>query len=350
MWAGGAGWPGEDVPPPVIFNGRPGRHRPRLNSEHLPMPPPGTGPYYWGTNGYLIPAAAYGDGLHRTRSATNNRPAQVTIINDNIAYDDHSPSPRRPRSARREREYHYEHYDDHYERSPSHSRVRHPRRTPSPHHEHHDQQLQHHHPPPDFETERRLKKLEDLERAEEEHRLKVHAEEQLLLEHAREEKEKAERKKAAALEAAKEEQEKARKKKEEDEFKKKTIEEWEIKQKEEAEKKKKAKEKEEEEYKERMRKTLHNNGYSDDEIEKIIKQGEKGKVKSTGHPHPAVHPTGAISIARPTFLKVNKKYLDPETLNAYEIKWDWDDVCFLLCLKCSVRSTICSLQRVLSLP
>ena len=36
--------------------------------------------------------------------------------------------------------------------------------------------------------------------------------------------------------------------------------------------------------------------------------------------------TGAIAIARPTFLKVDKKHLDPETLNAYGIYWEWDEV------------------------
>ena len=328
MYSAGAAWPGEDVPPPVVFSGRPGRHRPRINSEHLPMPPPGTGPYYWGSSGYLIPAAPYGEGLYRTRSAANSRPAQVIINNDNTAYDDHSPSPRRPRSAHRERYYHYDHYDDHYERSRSRSRVRHSRRSPSPHHEHHDHhehqvhQL-HHPPPPDYETERRLRRLEELEKAEEEHRQKVHAEEQLILQHAREEQEKAERKKAAALEAAREEVEKAKKKKEEEDFKKKTIEEYNIKQKEEAEKKAKAKQKEDEEYKERLRKQLHANGFPDEEIESIIKNGEKGKVKSH-HPPPV---TGAISISRPTFIKVNRKYLEPETLDKYAIEWEFDDVC-----------------------
>ena len=358
---GGAAWPGRDnLPPPVIFHGRPGRHRPRINSEHLPMAPAGSGPYYMGPNGLLIPAAAYGDGLHRTRSAANNRPAQVTIINDNVAYDDHhSPSPRRPRSAHRERRYHRDHrdyeYDEYYESSPPHSRVRSHshvrRRTPSPypeqhHHDHHHEPQ--HQPQPDFETDRRLRKLEELEKAEEEQRIRQDAEDRLLLEEAREKKEKEERKNQALLEAtkeiqakearkkeleleaAREAQEAAHRKKEEEEFKKKAIEDWKIKQIEEEEKKTKAKQKEDEEYKERMRKALQNNGYPEEEIERILKQGEKGKGKNHGHHHPSppVYPAGAICIARPTFLKVNKKHIDPETLDTYELEWEYDDVCF----------------------
>ena len=115
---------------------------------------------------------------------------------------------------------------------------------------------------------------------------------------------------------------------EEEELKKEAIEDWKI-LREEEENKTKAKQKEDEECKERMRKTLLNNGYSGEEIERIFKHGEKGKEKNHDyyHPGPPAHPAGAISMARPTFLKVNKKHIDPETLDAYEIEWEHDDVC-----------------------
>ena len=149
--------------------------------------------------------------------------------------------------------------------------------------------------------------LEELGRAEEECRIREVAENRLL-EEARERREK------------------------EEEFKKEAIEDWKVLQKEEEEEeenKTKAKQEEDEEYKERMRKTLLNNGYSEEEIERIFKHGEKGKEKNHDyyHPGPPAHPAGAISMARPTFLKVNKKHIDPETLDAYEIEWEYDDVC-----------------------
>ena len=130
-----------------------------------------------------------------------NRPEQVTIMNDKIAYDDDSSNSWRLRSAHRERQYHHydEHYDDH-ESSRPHSREQSRShiwgRSPSSYLE--------------FETER---KLEEIQRAEEESKSRQNAED-LLLKEAREKREKEERKNQALLQAVREEQEKVQRRKE----------------------------------------------------------------------------------------------------------------------------------------
>ena len=34
----------------------------------------------------------------------------------------------------------------------------------------------------------------------------------------------------------------------------------------------------------------------------------------------------AIDLSRPTYIKVNRKYLLPDTLDAYQLPWEWDKV------------------------
>ena len=75
-----------------------------------------------------------------------------------------------------------------------------------------------------------------------------------------------------------------------------------------------------EEFRERMRKTLWAGGYSDAQIERMMTKAE-GRAE------------------RPTYVKVHRKHLDPETLNTYELPWKWEDVsrcccCTLNCKSC----------------
>ena len=84
--------------------------------------------------------------------------------------------------------------------------------------------------------------------------------------------------------------------------------------------------KEDEAYRERLRKQLASKGFPDAEIKRILEQPytedtkrkmeEEFKAQRSGQPLPF----------RPSFVKVNKKYLDPETLDKYKLPWEWDDV------------------------
>ena len=238
----------------------------------------------------------------RSSSTSGFAPApQVTIINDgpSASWDDHSPC-RRPRSS------HGDYIDvehvldriEKMERSRSRSRRR---ESPSPHRHH-----SHHHQEPvlDLETQKQLAKLAELEREEEERRRKKQLQDELLVQQAKE-----------RMEAEK-------RKKEQDELKKQAIEEWEKKEKERKAKEEREKEEADKEYDERMRKTLLRNGYSYDQIEKIMRKGENGK----GEGSKGKEPSNMVSLSRPTHIKVARRHLDPETLDLYQLPWEWDEV------------------------
>ena len=272
-------WPGSDEPV-VIQAGRPGRHRPRLNTEHMiPHAPV----YYQGPDGQLLMPA--GGGVHRSASVSG-RPASINIYNDNAAaWDDHSG--RRPLSAHGSL-----YYDDVegriYERRRSSSRVRRPSASPK-------REL-------DSDTKEKLKEYEEIKKREEEKAQQKRIEERLLMEKIKRENEAAERER------------------EDKELKKRAIEEYRIKEEEERIKKRKEKEKEDEEFKDRMRKTLWANGYSSDQIERMMKKAEK---KESGGGESSAK---ALVLNRPTYIKVHRKHLDPETLDVYQLPWEWDDV------------------------
>jgi hypothetical protein len=44
------------------------------------------------------------------------------------------------------------------------------------------------------------------------------------------------------------------------------------------------------------------------------------------HKKKAERATLAIDLHRPTFIKVNRKYLHPDTLDHYGLPWEWDAV------------------------
>ena len=85
-------------------------------------------------------------------------------------------------------------------------------------------------------------------------------------------------------------------------------------------KKRKHKEEEDKEFEERMHKTLWANGYSSEQIERMIKKA--GKQQSGG----GESNIKALALNRPTYIKLHRKHLDPETLNVYHLPWEWDDV------------------------
>ena len=282
-------WPGYDEP--VVIHGRPNRNRPRMYTEHaLPRQR-----LYSGPDGQLfVPAGA---GHHRASSISGVRPAQVIINNDNgMAWEDARSEGRRPSSSHGGRYYYDDrYYEDHRDRS----RVR--IRTPSPY--------------VDYETQQKLKQLEELQKKEEDEKQRKQIEDEIRLQQAKEEAEHRERLK------------------EEKELKKKAVEEYELKKAEEKIKKEKEKEKEDEEFRERMRKTLWANGYSDEQIERMIKKAENKDSK-----HAVVKVRDGMRLTRPTYVKVHRKYIDPETLDIYELPWEWDDVRFPSIVVCLCKA------------
>ena len=282
---------------------------------------------------FLVPAPGLG-GHHRSNSSTGHRaPTPIVINNDNNV---HWEEERRPRSSHGRHYYDHEDYlveriQQRLERSRSRSRLRRRPHTPDSLEEKVEEKA---------EVKERLHRLEELERQAAEEEQEKRVKEQLLLKQAKE-KEAADKKKKeeddfkrrAFEEFERKELEKKaaaeRKKKDEEEFKKRAVEEWEKKEQEKKDKAKKEEEDRKKDEEEAIRKTLRANGYSEADIDKIIKRskdGGKGKEKEHHH-HGA---STALTPARPTYIKVAVKHLDPETLNEYRLPWEYDDVSLAL--------------------
>lgn len=169
-----------------------------------------------------------------------------------------------------------------------------------------------------------MQKLEELERKEEEEAARERAKQEMIL---------AEAKKAA-------------KKKEEEEFKKRVIAEAEREKYEKELKEKKKKEEDDKIFKARLKEMYLAQGYSEESIEIMIKDAEnKRKGSHGGHsPHNPHSPhalaghegammpinlhTNVVNLSKPTYLKVHRKHLSPDTLDAYDLPWEWDEVSF----------------------
>ncbi|RAO65526.1 uncharacterized protein BHQ10_001538 [Talaromyces amestolkiae] len=176
----------------------------------------------------------------------------------------------------------------------------------------------------------KIKRLEDMERkAAEEEEAKRIAQEKHLKEIEKREKIKAERDriiKEIKDEEARKTLEEEQRRKEMAELKRKAIEEWQR-----AEEAKKMKEIEEQkakdkEFRERLRVEF---GYSEEEIEKMLKKKHEQEGKGEKHEHHH-HGGGAVVVLEPpkektTFIRVHRKYLLPATLDAFKLPWDWDD-------------------------
>lgn len=313
-------FPGDEIVGgiPVILAGRPARNRPRQFSEHAHREVV----YFQDTRRLLDPtaAAAFGSGLQRSRSAAGHgrhSPTQIVINNS-------------PRDRRRSQHVYYYEDDswDEEDRAPRHRGRRHGRShsrrrespTPSPLREAEIEKQ--------VELEQRLKKLDLLEQKEkeEEHR-RIYKQEQIIkAAKEAEEKQKVEDMKKKAVEeynmrykqeqALKAEKAAAEKKKEE-ELKKKAIEEYNQKQAEKAAKEKKDKEEADKVFRDRVKKTFRDAGYSDESIERMLANEGKGEKEEKKK---------IMDLTRPTYIKVHRKHLSPDTLDAYSLPWEWDEV------------------------
>lgn len=84
-------------------------------------------------------------------------------------------------------------------------------------------------------------------------------------------------------------------------------------------KKEKEKKEEEEEFRKRMKKKFGQAGSDEESIEKISKMGmEQGHGKSIN--------IKTRDLRRPAAVRVHRKHMSPETLNEYELPWEWDEV------------------------
>ena len=147
-----------------------------------------------------------------------------------------------------------------------------------------------------------MKRLQELEAKEREDQAREKYEEERLVKEAKKAKEKAKREK------------------EEKELKEKAIEEYNRKQKEEKEKKEKEKKEADEEFRERVKKTFGQAGYDEESIDKILKKAEKGKEHGHGKE------IKISDLRRPTYIRVHRKHISLETLDEYNLPWDWDEV------------------------
>lgn len=258
---------------PIILNSaRPARNRGRQNSEHPNRQPL----YYSDQNGNLMVVPGRPG---RSSSISGGFIPSANVIVNNHQWEEHSPARGHSRRNSHGNDHHYSDDDDWDDR---HRRRRHSR-TPSPFY--------------DSEIEERLRKLKKLEQKEEEEAARERYEEEQILKEAR----------------------KAKKKKEEEEMLKQAIKERELKALEEKAKAEKKKKEEDEAFRERTIKTFAAAGYSEGSIEKILKKAEgKGKDKR-GEKQ-------IMDLTRPTYIKVHRKHLSPDTLDEYDLPWEWDDV------------------------
>ncbi|RMZ84716.1 hypothetical protein DV737_g922, partial [Chaetothyriales sp. CBS 132003] len=164
------------------------------------------------------------------------------------------------------------------------------------------------------EKRRRERILEEARQAEARERQEEKRRRERILEEARQaearERQEEKRRRERILEEAR--QEEARKQKEADELRKKILEE-------EEEKKKKAqkkKEEEEREFEAKVREKFKAAGYSDERIDRVLHDKRKARDDSEN--------AWALDLSKPTFIKVNRKYLMPDTLDYFNLPWEWD--------------------------
>jgi hypothetical protein len=264
--------------------------------DHLHQPAAYAGPAYAGpayaAPAYAAPAYAGSSlavpvvdvGGRKRASSTSGLPQPNIIINADGGSRSRSRERTRPRSRSRGRRYHDD--DDMFEEIiERRGRIS---RSPSPYYR------------MDYETRKAMDKLKILEdeKADEEAQKKYKA--------------------AMEIKRAREQLEKAEAEEKRKEAAKKAIEDW---QREEDAKKAKAKKEQEEvdkKVEEQLRGKLTRAGYSHSEIEKMLSKGEDDKA----HRNEII-----LARHRPTYIKVHKKYLLPETLDAYQLPWSYDVSC-----------------------
>ena len=215
----------------------------------------------------------------RHRSSSTGHAPQPQFVNV-IQSGSRSPSPNRSRERRRPHSY------GRRSSSSSSEEIR--------YRDHH----RHHRGSRDRDIDRQLDRLKLLEEKEDEREYEKRLKHDLEIKKAKELLEKQER----------EEKEKA--------LREKYVADW---KREEAEKKEKDKAKKEEEdakFEERLKMEFLAAGYSHEHIQRIlIKRREK-----------TVENSKAIDLSRPTYIKVHRKWLSPDTLDHYDLPWEWDEV------------------------
>jgi hypothetical protein len=121
-------------------------------------------------------------------------------------------------------------------------------------------------------------------------------------------------KKEIEFQKAKELYEAEQKAKKEKELQKEYVERWKREEAEKKEKEKKEKELEDAKFEERFKIQFMQAGYTEAQAEAILKKKKEKKEKNTM----------AIDLSRPTWIKVKRKWLLPETLDHYYLPWEWD--------------------------
>ncbi|KKY27590.1 putative myosin heavy [Phaeomoniella chlamydospora] len=142
---------------------------------------------------------------------------------------------------------------------------------------------------------KKLERLEEIEREEHEEHMRRELKRKLRLE----------RLEAEAKAREEEEDEKERRKQ--------YIADWKREEAEKKEKEKKKKEQEDREFEQKVKEKFLKAGYSVDHIEAILKEKREKKQEESL----------AVDVSRPTWIKVHRKYLHPETLEAYGLPWDF---------------------------
>lgn len=116
---------------------------------------------------------------------------------------------------------------------------------------------------------------------------------------------------------AKEQLEKAEPEAKEAALAKKAVEDWERKQVEKEEEEKKEKEELDKLVVEKLKERLREEGLPPEQIEAIVKGRDCDAKK---HEYEM-----RLARGRPTWIKVHKKYLHPETLEVYQLPWSYND-------------------------
>ena len=83
--------------------------------------------------------------------------------------------------------------------------------------------------------------------------------------------------------------------------------------------KKEEKEEADKAFKERVWTTFAAAGYDESSIEKILEKEGKGQGQGQGQKK-------ITDLTRPTYIKVHRKHLSPETLDTYDLPWEWYEV------------------------
>jgi hypothetical protein len=137
------------------------------------------------------------------------------------------------------------------------------------------------------------------------------------------EKQEAERAHAEKLkkeiehEKAREAYERDLKEKKDKELQKEYVEKWKREEAEKKEKEKREKEEEDRKFEERFKIQFMHAGYTEAQAEAVLQKKKKENEKKHQN-------TLAIDLSRPTWIKVKRKWLLPETLDHYCLPWEWD--------------------------